>query len=59
MSLLLSTEPPIDPATGGWGNNAVDDSKLPADYLIDYVRVRQRGWNNEQISLSVTSPSHR
>jgi hypothetical protein len=28
--------------TGGWDNNAVDDAKLPADYLIDYVRVWQR-----------------
>lgn len=42
-------EPSIDPATSGWDNNAVDDSKLPADYLIDYVPVWQRGWNNEQI----------
>ena len=32
----------IGMTTGGWGNNAVDDSKLPADYLIDYVRVWQR-----------------
>jgi beta-glucanase (GH16 family) len=28
--------------TGGWDNNAVDDKQLPADYLIDYVRVWQR-----------------
>ena len=28
--------------TGGWDNNAVDDAQLPADYLIDYVRVWQR-----------------
>jgi len=28
--------------TGGWDNNAVDNKQLPADYLIDYVRVWQR-----------------
>ena len=28
--------------TGGWDNNAVDDKQLPADYLVDYVRVWQR-----------------
>ncbi|MGA2067383.1 MAG: glycoside hydrolase family 16 protein [Thermoguttaceae bacterium] len=28
--------------TGGWDNNAVDDRQLPADYLVDYVRVWQR-----------------
>ena len=27
---------------GGWDNNAVDDNKLPADFVIDYVRVWQR-----------------
>lgn len=27
---------------GGWNNNALDDSKLPADFIIDYVRVWQR-----------------
>ena len=27
---------------GGWDNNAIDDSKLPADFVIDYVRVWQR-----------------
>jgi len=32
----------IEFTTGGWDNNAVDDSKLPADYLLDYVRVWQR-----------------
>ncbi len=32
----------IEMTTGGWDNNAVDDAKLPADYLIDYVRVWQR-----------------
>ncbi len=27
---------------GGWDNNEVDDKQLPADFLIDYVRVWQR-----------------
>ena len=27
---------------GGWDNNAIDKSKLPADFIIDYVRVWQR-----------------
>jgi beta-glucanase (GH16 family) len=27
---------------GGWDNNAIDDAKLPADFVIDYVRVWQR-----------------
>jgi len=27
---------------GGWDNNEVDDKKLPADFVIDYVRVWQR-----------------
>lgn len=29
--------------TGGWDNDAVDDKALPADLVIDYVRVWQRG----------------
>jgi beta-glucanase (GH16 family) len=32
----------IEMTTGGWDNNAVDDAQLPADYLIDYIRVWQR-----------------
>jgi hypothetical protein len=27
---------------GGWDNNAVDDKQLPADFVVDYVRVWQR-----------------
>jgi beta-glucanase (GH16 family) len=27
---------------GGWDNNALDDKQLPADFVIDYVRVWQR-----------------
>lgn len=28
--------------TGGWDNDAIDDSKLPDDFVIDYVRAWQR-----------------
>ncbi len=28
--------------TGGWDNNAIDDSKFPDDFVIDYVRAWQR-----------------
>ncbi len=28
--------------TGGWDNDRVDESQLPADFVIDYVRVWQR-----------------
>lgn len=28
--------------TGGWDNNALDDRRLPDDFVIDYVRVWQR-----------------
>jgi len=27
---------------GGWDNNSLDDKQLPADFVIDYVRVWQR-----------------
>ena len=27
---------------GGWDNNPIDNSKLPNDFIIDYVRVWQR-----------------
>lgn len=29
--------------TGGWDNSPLDDSQLPADFVIDYVRIWQRG----------------
>jgi beta-glucanase (GH16 family) len=32
----------IETTTGGWDNNTLDDTKLPADYKIDYVKVWQR-----------------
>ena len=28
--------------TGGWDNDSVDDTRLPVDYVIDYVRCWQR-----------------
>ncbi len=28
--------------SGGWDNNALDDLKLPSDFIVDYVRVWQR-----------------
>ena len=28
--------------TGGWDNSPLDDAQLPADFVIDYVRVWQR-----------------
>ena len=27
---------------GGWDNDPLDDSQLPADFMIDYVRCWQR-----------------
>ena len=27
---------------GGWDNDPLDDARLPADFVIDYVRVWQR-----------------
>ena len=34
---LLFTQP-----CGGWDNNAVEDARLPSDFIVDYVRVWQR-----------------
>jgi len=28
--------------SGGWDNDAIDDSRLPADLIVDYVRIWQR-----------------
>ena len=28
--------------TGGWETEALDDAQLPADFVLDYVRVWQR-----------------
>ncbi len=32
----------FDMVTGGWDNQPLDDSQLPDDFVIDYVRVWQR-----------------
>jgi len=32
----------IEMTTGGWDNSPIDDAQLPADFVIDYVRVWQR-----------------
>lgn len=36
-SILMFTLP-----QGGWDNSPIDDARLPADFVIDYVRVWQR-----------------
>ncbi len=36
-AILMFTLP-----SGGWDNDALDDAQLPADFVIDYVRVWQR-----------------
>lgn len=43
---------------GGWDNNAVDDKQLPADFVIDYVRVWQRkDLATAEDGLKATAPS--
>ncbi|MCW3053315.1 MAG: glycoside hydrolase family 16 [Chthonomonadales bacterium] len=32
----------FDMVQGGWDNDPIDDSRLPADLIVDYVRVWQR-----------------
>jgi len=32
----------LDNVTGGWQTEPLDDSQLPSDYVVDYVRVWQR-----------------
>ena len=36
MHLILQNE------IGGWDNDPVDDAQLPADFVVDYIRVWQR-----------------
>jgi len=38
--------------SGGWDNDDVDDAKLPADFVIDYVRV----WQRKDLASSVDGP---
>ncbi|HEY3330858.1 MAG TPA: glycoside hydrolase family 16 protein [Capsulimonadaceae bacterium] len=44
----------IEMTTGGWDNDAVDDSKLPADYTIDYVRA----WQRKDLASPADSPAN-
>ena len=37
---------------GGWDNNAVDDARLPDDFVIDYVRV----WQRKDLASAVDGP---
>jgi beta-glucanase (GH16 family) len=37
---------------GGWDNNAIEDKKLPDDFIIDYVRV----WQRKDLASDVDGP---
>lgn len=39
----IQSYPIVYMVSGGWDNNALDDKQLPADLIIDYVRIWQRG----------------
>ncbi|MEM6550724.1 MAG: glycoside hydrolase family 16 protein [Planctomycetota bacterium] len=38
--------------SGGWDNDPIDDSQLPADFVIDYVRV----WQRADLKLETDGP---
>jgi beta-glucanase (GH16 family) len=38
--------------SGGWDNDQLDDKKLPADFVIDYVRV----WQRKDLAPAVDGP---
>lgn len=38
--------------TGGWDNDPLDDAQLPAEWVIDYVRV----WQRKDLASSVDGP---
>jgi beta-glucanase (GH16 family) len=38
--------------SGGWDNNALDDSKLPDDFVIDYIRI----WQRSDLASEVDGP---
>ena len=38
----VASYPILYMVTGGWDNNPVDDDQLPADFVVDYVRIWQR-----------------
>jgi beta-glucanase (GH16 family) len=40
---------------GGWDNNPIDDSKLPDDFIIDYVRV----WQRKDLASAADGKEHR
>ncbi|MCX7046286.1 MAG: glycoside hydrolase family 16 protein, partial [Candidatus Sumerlaeota bacterium] len=42
----------FDLVTGGWDNTPLEDSKLPDDYVIDYVRV----WQRKDLASPVDGP---
>jgi beta-glucanase (GH16 family) len=42
----------IEETTGGWDNDGVDVTKLPADYVVDYVRV----WQRRDLASAVDGP---
>ena len=39
---------------GGWDNSALDETKLPADFVIDYVRV----WQRRDLASAVDGKTH-
>lgn len=38
----VQSYPIFTAVSGGWDNDPIDDSKLPSDFVIDYVRIWQR-----------------
>ena len=38
----VASYPILYMVTGGWDNSPVDDDQLPADFVVDYVRIWQR-----------------
>jgi len=38
--------------SGGWDNNGIDDTKLPDNFVIDYVRV----WQRKDLASEVDGP---
>ncbi len=39
--------------SGGWDNNALDDAQLPADFVIDYIRI----WQRKDLASDADSPA--
>ncbi len=38
--------------TGGWDNSPVDDAQLPADFVVDYVRI----WQRQDLASNLDGP---